>query len=127
MQKALILSAVLIAAGAAAGAQTGARDTDRSFARAELAALLSGHAVEFFDGGVSRYRGDGAYSYKYTENDRPYLGTYVVGDSGEVCVTFLNGARRCDVFVDDGTRLVLIVADGTRFPVRDRRPLVDGY
>lgn len=127
MNKVLIAAAAMIAAGSTVGAQSGTRDTDRPYARAELAVLLSDHAVEFHDGGVSRYRGDGAYSYKYTEADRPYLGTYAVGDSGEVCVTFLNGARRCDLFVDDGNRMVLIVADGMRFPVRDRRPLVDGY
>ena len=127
MHHPLILSVALVLAGASADAQAGLRDTDRPYGRAELAALQSGHAVEFHDGGVSRYRGDGAYSYKYTETDRPYLGTYAVGEAGEVCVTFLTGVLRCDTFVADDQRMVLIIGDGTRFPVRDRRPLVDGY
>jgi hypothetical protein len=127
MHKVLILSAALAAAASAVGAQSGLRDTDRPYGRAELVALLSEHAVEFHDGGVSRYRGDGAYSFKYTDTDRPYLGTYAVGEGGEVCVTFLSGSRRCDTFVADDQRMVLIIGDGTRFPVRDRRPLVDGY
>ena len=108
-------------------AQPGLRDDDRVYGRAELREMLSGHAVEFFDGSVSRYRADGAYSYKYTETDRPWLGVYEVLDGGRVCVDYANGSRRCDTFVGDGARLVLIIDDGTRFPVRERRALVDGY
>jgi len=116
---------VMMMAGAAA-AQEGVRATDRLYAPDELSGMLSGHAVEFFDGSVSRYRGDGVYSYKYTENDRPWLGTWSVPEAGRVCVAFDNGSARCDSLVDDGARMVLVIADGTRFPVRARRVLVDG-
>ena len=108
-------------------AQQGLRDGEAPFEASELTDLLSDHAVEFFDGSVSRYRGDGAYSYKYTDTDRPWLGAWRVTGEGAVCVTFQDGASRCDTFVSDGTRLVLVIADGTRFPIRERRALVDGY
>ena len=51
--------------------------------------MLAGHAVEYHDGSVSRYRADGAYSYKYTDTDRPHLGVYRVLDAGRV----LRGVR----------------------------------
>ena len=75
---------------------------------------------------MSRYRGDGVYSYKYTESDRPWLGTWSVPEPGRICVDFDNGSTRCDTLVDDGARMVLVIANGTRFPVRERRELVDG-
>ena len=110
-----------------AAAQPALRDGDRPFGPEELAALVYGHAIEFHDGGVSRYRVDGVYSWKYSETDRPYLGRYEIGQGGEVCVTFGNDVRGCDTFAADGARMVVVIADGTRFPVRDRRSLVDGY
>ncbi|KPP90594.1 MAG: hypothetical protein HLUCCA08_14690 [Rhodobacteraceae bacterium HLUCCA08] len=122
----LILTSLVLAASAAP-AQTALRDTDRAYGASELTAMLAGHAVEYHDGSVSRYRADGAYSYKYTDTDRPHLGVYRVLDAGRVCVAFVQGGERCDTFVDDGTRMVLVIEDGTRFPVRARRPLVDGY
>ena len=126
MHRSLIFVAACLFAALSA-AQAGQRDSDRVFSQDELANLLTDHAVEFFSGGVSRFRGDGAYSFKYTDSDPPHLGSYEVLDKGQVCVQFLNGSTRCDTFVDDGTRMVLIIEDGTRFPVRDHRPLVDGY
>ena len=124
-----MLSAVMVASALAgqAGAQVGVKETDRVYGKAELAGLLSGHAVEYFDGSISRYRDDGAYSYKYREDDRPHLGTYEVVSDGRVCVDFLNGSSRCDSFVFDGQRMVLIIAGGTRFPVRRHRELVNDY
>lgn len=120
-----MLTLALLLAATSASAQ-GMRDTDRLYEVAELNEMLAGHAVEFFDGSVSRYRADGAYSYKYTETDRPWLGTWTVPEAGRVCLTFENGSDRCDTFVDDGTRMVLVIENGTRFPVRERRELVDG-
>ena len=120
----LLLALVLMVGMATA--QEGLRATDRLYAVEELSGLLSDHAVEYFDGSVSRYRGDGVYSYKYTENDRPWLGTWSVPEPGRICVDFENGSARCDTLVDDGARMVLVIADGTRFPVRARRVLVDG-
>ena len=121
-----ILFFMLCLAGPAM-AQQGVRASDERYGQTELTGLLSDHAVEFFDGSVSRYRGDGIYSYKYTEADRPWLGAWQVTAQGQVCVTFDNGSNRCDTFVSDGSRMVMIIADGTRFPVRTRRELIDGY
>jgi hypothetical protein len=121
-----ILAATLMLA-TAVQAQQGLRETDRAYGQAELSAMLADFAVEFHDGSVSRYRGDGMYSFKYTDSDRPYIGTYEVRDAGQVCIAFASGDTRCDTFVADGTRMVLVIADGNRFPVRERRALVDGY
>ncbi|MDJ0823917.1 MAG: hypothetical protein QNJ16_00295 [Rhodobacter sp.] len=114
-------------AATTASAQQGLRATDQVYDRQELSGMLSDHAVEFFDGSVSRYRADGVYSYKYTETDRPWLGTWSVPEAGQVCIAFENGSDRCDIFVSDGARMVMIIDNGTRFPVRERRALVDGY
>lgn len=123
MRSSLIIALLL---ASHANAQQGMRAEDRILPAAELADLLSDHAVEFFDGSISRFRGDGAYSYKYSETDRPWLGTWQVTEDSRVCVAFENGSNRCDTFISDGSRMVMIIADGTRFPIRLRRALVDG-
>lgn len=112
----------LVLACAATGALAqGVRDGDTLFETDGLAARLSGMMVEFFDGSRAYYGAAGAYEYRYTPEDPPFIGTYETRDS-MVCVTFENGADRCDTFVEGGGRLVLIIEDGTRFPVRSEAP-----
>lgn len=118
----LPLTAALICLSGAAEAQ-GLRDSDTLLTEAQMAETLSGHIVEFYDGSKSRYRADGRYSYTYTDDTEPFLGTYALRDGSTVCVLFDNGFERCDTYVRAGERLVLIIADGTRFPVRTRSPL----
>ena len=101
----------------------GIRDTDTRIGDGEIADLLSGQVIEFFDGSKAAYGADGAYSYTYNADTEPFRGTYEAKAGGEVCVLFDNGFSRCDTYVLAGDRLVLIVADGTRFPVRTRSPL----
>jgi len=96
----------------------GVRDNDRRLNAAEITDMLSGRIVEFHDGSKSRYGADGSYAYTYADGEPPFVGAYTAGDDGRVCVSFENGAARCDHYVMDGTRLILVIADGTRFPVR---------
>ncbi len=97
----------------------GIRDSDRRLDASEMTEILAGRVVEFYDGSKSRYGTDGSYRYTYTDDDPPFLGQYTTADDSTVCVTFENGASRCDHFVMDGERLILVIEDGTRFPVRN--------
>ncbi len=115
MRLALLLS--LIAAPALA--QDGVRPSDTVLTQAEMADLISGQQLEFFDGSKSRYGDDGRYGYTYTDDGPVWSGTYQVFDDSQVCVDFDNGSQRCDQLVKDGDRVVLIIEDGTRFPVRN--------
>ncbi len=100
-------------------AQDGLRATDTVLSQTEMADLLTGQIVEFFDGSKSRYEANGRYVYTYTDDGPEWTGTYSVADESLVCVDFDNGSARCDRFVRNGNRVVLIIENGTRFPVRN--------
>lgn len=100
-------------------AQEGVRAGDTILNQSDMADLLTGQIVEFFDGSKSRYDADGRYAYTYTDDGPEWTGTYRLLDDSLVCVDFDNGSARCDRFVRDGDRVVLIIEDGTRFPVRN--------
>jgi len=102
-----------------ASAQEGVRSNDSLLDVDELESLLKGQVIEFFDGSKSRYGSDGAYGYTYTDEGPVWRGQYAIVGLSEVCVDFDNGSRRCDFFVNDGTRTVLITSNGTRFPIRN--------
>ena len=89
----------------------------------ELAQVLVGQEVEFFDGSTARYGLDGGYAYRYRPEDPPFLGSYQTGEDSAVCVRFDDGASRCDTYVRSGDRLLLLTVDGLRFPVRAQRGL----
>ncbi|MDU8943992.1 hypothetical protein [Ovoidimarina sediminis] len=72
---------------------------------------------------MARYGPGEGYSYTYADGLEPFMGTYVAGPGGDVCVMFESGRGRCDTYVEAGGRMVLIIADGTRFPVRSRTPM----
>lgn len=92
---------------------------DVPFDRAAMEARLSGKILTFYDNGKSRYYADGRYSYTYFGDERESAGGYWrVTDEGVVCVEFITGHARCDLYVQNGARLVLIDAKGDRYPVR---------
>lgn len=96
------------------------RDGDTRFDRDAMVARLSGQDLVFFDNGRSRYYADGRYSYTYDGDPRESAGGYwTVDDAGVVCVSFITGHARCDLYVMNAGRLVLIDAKGNRYPVRD--------
>lgn len=117
MRFALILAAL---AALPAHAQNGLRPSDIIMTQAEMAALVSGHELEFYDGSKSQYSADGTYGYTYTDDGPVWSGQFEVFDESRVCVDFDNGSRRCDQLVRNGDRIVLITVDGLRFPVRNR-------
>lgn len=116
MIKALFFLVVLSAPASAQGV----RADDVMMSPAELNALLGGSTVEFFDGSKARYASDGGYTYTFTDEGPEFVGTYTAAAESQICVTFTNGASRCDTYVRSGERLVMVIEDGTRFPVRER-------
>ncbi len=100
-------------------AQDGQRASDTALDPHGLADLISGQALEFYDGSKSTYQASGRYGYTYTDDGPVWTGTYRMGDQSDVCVDFDSGSSRCDTIVMDGPRVVLITSDGLRFPVRN--------
>lgn len=127
MMRAHILSAVFCllavlaaAATSVAQAQTeGLRDTDIRFDLKDLDMRLRGQTIVFFDDGESRFYEDGRYTYTYANEGGTGYGYFTVTEDSAVCISFVNGASRCDTYVTDAdNRLVVITAAGDRFPVR---------
>jgi hypothetical protein len=104
-------------AGIAAASDWQLRPGDQKYGAAELARRLDGQTLEFHDGGRSRYGPGNAYVYIYADEES-VPGVYAITDKGEVCVTFLRGARRCDLYVRNGGREILIDENGDRYPLR---------
>ncbi|SLN29929.1 hypothetical protein PSA7680_01408 [Pseudoruegeria aquimaris] len=121
--RSLALMMVVSAGTALAQPAPGVREGDTLYGAADLAALLSGQAVTFFDGGTARYAADGSYSYAYEGSDQLWTGTWEAGEGSAVCVAFDNGFARCDIYVSDGSRLVLITEQGDRFPAQEKAPI----
>ena len=80
---------------------------------------LSGQILTFYDDGQSEYYTDGRYTYTYADNGGTAYGYWRVEDNGAVCIEFVNGFSRCDLYVRNGDRLLLIDENGARFPVRN--------
>ncbi len=109
-----VLAPVLVQAG-----DWDVRQTDRPFEEHELAAL-PGQSFVFFDDGEAAFGADGAYSYTYSaaNGGGTLWGSYHIGPDGSVCIDFVNGFSRCDLYVHSGNRVVLITETGERYPVR---------
>ena len=93
------------------------REGDVPLGKADVAAFLGANEVRFYDGGQSEYGADGAYAYIYDGGDRAE-GHYRIEDDGAVCVDFVNGWSRCDLYVRNGGRVLLIDQKGDRFPLK---------
>ena len=115
----LLLPLILAATPALAQkADSPIRPDDRPMDQATLSAAVTGQTLTFFDGGESRFETDGKYSWTYGEGGT-WLGHYVVGEDSTICITFVTGVERCDLYVQNGERLVLITREGQRFPVKE--------
>lgn len=108
----------LLLAGPAFAQTYALRPEDRPFDAAALEARLSGQVLTFFDDGQSRYFADGRYTYTYAGAGGTAHGYWRTTDKGEVCVDFVNGFSRCDLYVMNDARLLLLDDKGARFPVR---------
>lgn len=95
------------------------RDSDRLFAQTDLDTLLRGETITFFDDGESRFFDDGRYTYTYANEGGTGYGYFTVMDDSTVCIAFVTGFSRCDLYVSDSSgRLTIITATGDRFPTR---------
>ncbi len=90
---------------------------DVTFSATEIAAYLAENEVRFYDGGQSEYGDNGAYAYIYDGGDRAE-GRYRIEEDGSVCVDYLNGWSRCDLYVRNGDRVLLIDEKGDRYPLK---------
>lgn len=99
--------------------QLGARDTDSLFDQTELDNRLRGKILTFFDDGQSRFYEDGRYTYTYANEGGTGYGYFTVGQDSTVCIEFVTGFSRCDLYVlDANDRLIVITTAGDRFPTR---------
>lgn len=95
------------------------RDTDALFEQGALDSLLRGTTITFFDEGQSEFFADGRYTYTYANNDGTGHGYFTVMEDSTICVEFVTGFSRCDLYVTDASgRLIVITASGDRFPTR---------
>lgn len=95
------------------------RDSDQSIDKPALDARLRGEVIEFYDGGRSEYYEDGRYTYTYANDGGTGYGYFEIKDDGSICIEFVTGFSRCDLYVLDAQdRLVVITEKGDRFPVR---------
>jgi hypothetical protein len=114
-----VLALCLVAVGTALCAQDWAlRTGDRLLDAGQVRTLTEGRTLEFHDRGRSKYSHGGAYSYTYASGLSAF-GRYRVEADGTVCVTYRNGAGRCDRYVQNGGQIVLLTERGERFPVRN--------
>ncbi|SMX39860.1 hypothetical protein [Octadecabacter ascidiaceicola] len=117
-------AALLVAFATPATAQDFAlRDSDTVPTSAALSDMILDRDVEYFDGGVSRYATDGSYAWTYAAENGGgvWEGTHEFAENATLCVVFVTGIERCDMFVTSGDRLVMLTSDGMRFPVREIR------
>ena len=94
------------------------RDDDTRIGLEALDERLRGQVLTFFDDGQSRFFEDDRYTYTYPNGGGVAYGYYAVNEDGTVCIEFINGFSRCDLFVENAGRLILVTEDGQRFPIR---------
>lgn len=87
-------------------ASAAATANERPASRAELQSVAVGRTLA----SGQTFNADGTYRFK-----GQHPGRYTIGD-GRICVNFVNGYRRCDRIVTDGTTYTLINQNGRRFP-----------
>ena len=114
----LAFLAACLVAGAAQAEGFALRATDVVLDDAGLGLLADGARLTYFDDGVALFSAGGAYSYTYANDGGTAFGRFRVGDGGQICIDFRNGAARCDVYVRNAGRLTLLTEDGRRFPVK---------
>ncbi len=112
------LFAAFVLAEPAAAQSYALREGDAPLGPAALETRLRGDTLTFFDDGQSRYFEDGRYTYTYAGDGGTAYGYWRISGEGRVCVDYVNGFSRCDLYVMNAGRLLLLDEDGSRFPVR---------
>ena len=96
-----------------------ARDSDTRFDQPTLDTVVRGKVLTFFDDGESRFFEDGRYTYTYADDGATGYGYFTVQDDSTICISFVTGFSRCDLYVTDAQgRLTVITEHGDRFPTR---------
>lgn len=113
-----ILICALAVASPAFAEGFGLRDGDEAFDPEALSARLSGTTLVFFDDGRSEFYEDGRYTYTYANDGGTAYGYWEVDARGAVCIAYVNGFSRCDLYVMNGDRLILLDEKGDRYPIR---------
>lgn len=118
-----LLLALCVLAAPASAQDWVTRDGDSRFTAQELDDRLRGQVITFFDDGQSRFFDDDRYTYSYAGpggigTGGTAYGYFTVNADSTVCIEFVNGFSRCDLYVENGGRLVLVTEEGERFPVR---------
>ncbi|MDA7425116.1 hypothetical protein [Thalassococcus lentus] len=121
--KPLSILAILtsLAAGPVASQAFGLKEGDARFDRSVLLDRLSGQVVTFYDNGQSEYFTDGRYTYTYANQGGTAYGYWEVAADGSVCIDFVNGFSRCDLYVMNAGRMILLDEKGDRYPVRPQQ------
>lgn len=115
----IVLLALALLPSALTAQQWSPRTDDSLLDRSALDTRLRGGTITFFDDGQSRFFEDGRYTYTYANNGGTAYGYFTVNENSTVCVSFVTGASRCDMYVVDAAqRLVVITEAGDRFPTR---------
>ncbi len=93
------------------------RDSDVLLDQATLDTRLRGETIVFFDNGESRFFEDGRYTYTYANAGGTGYGYFTIGNDSTICIEFVTGFSRCDLYVIDASgRLTIITTTGDRFP-----------
>lgn len=123
--KQIALTALLLALPDLAVAQSApqsqhwpTRSSDQMLSQSILDTQVRGQVLTYFDGGISDFRADGQYFYTYGGGGT-WEGSYVVGSDSTICVTYVTGTTRCDLYVMAGDRLTVITEEGLRFPIKE--------
>ena len=109
--------ALMILNGPGLTAEWPMRLGDRIFTKEELCLFIATNQIRFHDGGRSEYGPGDAYSYVYASENRAN-GAFRIETDRSICVDFVNGFSRCDLFVRNGNRVILIDEKGDRYPLR---------
>ena len=118
----LIALAPSLATLPAAAQSVDTRPGDMVIPAPELDTRLRGRELIFFDDGVSHFYNDGRYTFAHDLGTGGYAyGWFEVTADSTVCISFVNGAARCDAYLENGGRLILVTSVGDRFPVREAR------
>ncbi|MCK0150355.1 hypothetical protein MWU54_10000 [Marivita sp. S6314] len=110
---------VLLIASQANAQDFAPRSGDVLFDQTALDNRVRGETLIFFDDGQSRFFDDGRYTYTYANDGGTGYGYFEVTENSTICVEFVTGFSRCDLYVTDAQgRLILITEAGDRFPIR---------
>ena len=83
----------------------------------DLTLAVTGQRLVFYDDATARFADDGKYAYTY-EDGGTWLGLYETMTDSSICITFVTGVTRYDLYVRADERLVLVTAESMRFPIK---------